>query len=540
MGAWPDVQVDIQNKLDDLKSNVDPASPDYETKASQIVTDGLTQFRATLEVEPEVLERFAPSIATFAASTRQGERRYALQARAKTQGAAIEKWRDAQGNSLLIDPTPDKLQALLGESDRMIEALDLPAQVKETYRTQAKAGLARTFLDGRLLAGDWQGAQGVLRQGLLDAYLDPNDKKNYLRQAENAASVAAAEQRAAEARQLSDARDSAKAVEAKVKAGIDPTPAELRAARSGLAAAGADEAELIEFDALDVKVAVNRRYSGAPLSTLRKDRDFLLQRKQAGEASETEQMQLAQLDNLVDAAEEREADGLREAAGQGVPGQLSVLQAVSGRAPAERYAVAEKVKEGLGFLSGLNAATQKAALTGREVRDARPQDFGKRKDVKLAFDTAVGPVAAQMGGDYDNALNAAWDIMTVTMARQGRSGFDQGLFNNAVMQVTGGTRRPDGVVQGGIQKYRGKPVWLPDWMTPTEFDQALARDLMGDARYASGQPVDKADVLANYRVTWAGDQPDGAALYRLQGPDGGWLMDRNDRPYTIRLRRRGR
>ena len=90
MGAWPDTQLAIQNKLDDLKNSWSPAKGDYQTQADQIVTDGLTGFKETLGADPEVVERFAPLMATFGASTRQGERRWAIATTTKAEGAAVD------------------------------------------------------------------------------------------------------------------------------------------------------------------------------------------------------------------------------------------------------------------------------------------------------------------------------------------------------------------------------------------------------------------------------------------------------------------
>lgn len=534
MGAWPDVQVSIQSKLDDLRKSAAPTDPGYQAKAEAIVNDGLTGFTGSLGDDPEVVQRFAPIVATFSASTKQAERRYSLTESAKAQGVGIEKWRDAEGVSLFDDPTPARLQGVIGSTDRLIDGMDLPPQVRETYKAQAKAGFARNFLDGLLAKDNWQGARGVLTSGLLDGYLDVDAKKLFLRQVDNGEQVSRAAVEAAEARRLSDARDAAKVVDAKVDAGVDPTPTEMRAARGALVAAGADEAELVTFDALRTKATVNRTYAGASVTTLRRDRDALAGKKAAGNASVAEQMMLAQLGRLTEHAEEKEATTLREMTSRGPAGKLQALSMLAARDPEERFMIAEKVQPGMGALTGLGPKAQLAAVQGAEVRAARKADFGKAIDVDRAVKAVIGPVISQLGGGYDSVRDVAWDIMAQSVAARGGEGIDPKALQAAANTMMGATLRRDGTMQGGVQRVRGKQVWLPKWATATDFDTQLTTTDFGGAVYANGAAADKEDVLAHYRPEYFDDDGDGRPLYRMLDASGRALQAKGGGTFILR------
>jgi hypothetical protein len=79
-------------------------------------------------------------------------------------------------------------------------------------------------------------------------------------------------------------------------------------------------------------------------------------------------------------------------------------------------------------------------------------------------------------------------------------------------------------VAGRIGYGSGAPVELPPRWNESEFDQRLSRyDFAGNgARYANGQPAQKADVLANYQLLLDHAAPDGTHFYKL--------VDRAGRP----------
>lgn len=533
-GGWAEAQVAIETNLDKLKMETPAGATDFDDKANKIVSDGLQGFLSSLGDDPEVRQRFEPIVAGYGANLRLSNQRWGVEARTKYEGQRVDDWRMQAGNRLFAAPTGDKLQQSFDEADAFVGGLGVPEAAKPKVVQELKRGFVSNFFDGLFQGGNWQGAQKLLGSTTFDAFLTPDEKQRYLSQAATAKGVAERQVEIAASEQRDAARDAAKAVEAKIDAGIVPDPQEMRAARSAMVAAGVDAAELIRFDAQTIRVDVNRQYRGVDADRMRRDRDALDVRIRAGRASEGEQVMAVQLGKLIDVADKKETDELRGLLANGAAGRQQALGRLTGSAEA-RYKKAEDLESGLGFVANLTGNAQSYALEGRETRKARPKDFGDEKDVRDALNRQLGPIAATLGGQYAGLLESAWDIMAAGKARRGQAGFDENVFKTAVMMATGGKQRPNGVVQGGVQAVRGRPVLLPEAMAAGEFDQYVSRRDFRDAVYANGKPASKADVLANYRPEWAGDDPQGRPLYRFVDAVGGVLRNRNGGSMMMRV-----
>ncbi|MFD1034156.1 hypothetical protein ACFQ15_05775 [Sphingomonas hankookensis] len=533
-GGWAETQVAIEAGLDKLKIDAPSGAPGFEEAAGKIVTDQLQGFLSTLGDDPEVRQRFEPIIASYGANTRLSNQRWAVDARTKHEGQRVDEWRMGASNKLFSTPTSATLQQSFDEADLFVGGMDVPEGAKPQVVKELKRGFVTNFFDGLFQQGNWQGARQLLAGEAFDAYLKPEEKQRFLGQADTAQRVAERQVEIAASEQRDAARDAAKAVGAKIDAGIIPNPQEMRAARAAMVAAGVDKHELIAFDVDTVRVDVNRRYAGVDADRMRRDRDGIEARVRTGKASETEQVMAVQLGKLIDVADKKETDELRGLLGNGPAGRQQALSRLTG-SPEARYKKAEDLESGLGFVANLSGNAQSYALEGRETRKARPKDFGEEKDVRAALNRQLGPIAASLGGQYAGLLEASWDIMTAGKARRGQAGFDEGVFRTAVIMATGGKQRPNGVVQGGVQSVRGRPVMLPEAMAAGEFDQYVSRRNFGDAVYANGKPASKADVLANYRPEWAGDDPQGRPVYRFVDDVGGVLRNRNGGSLTMRV-----
>ncbi|QNQ09245.1 hypothetical protein [Sphingomonas alpina] len=535
--AWAETQAAMAADLDTLRSSSEPGAAGYKEQADQAITDRLTGFLGTLGDDPEVRQRFEPLVAATGATTRLDEDRWARGERTKQEGANIDTWRDTTGNALMSSPTPEKLEQAFTATDLLYDALDVPGTVKGKLKESAKRGFVQNFLDGRMQAGDWQGPKALLDAGQFDAFLDPAQKVNYLKQAGNAQEQQQREVELAQGRAREEARDAGKAVEAKVKAGIVPTPAELRTTRAQLKAAGVDDAELIEFDALNVKVGVNRSY-GAMVDQpgggerIRRDRDALAAKMAAGKASETEQMMKAQLDDLVTVADKNETEQLKGLMGKGPIGKMQALAQLTGT-PQARYEKAETLEPGLGAVSLLGPQGRQAAIEGKALRQARPKDFGKAADAERSARGMLGPMMTALGPEYRRVVDTAWDIMASNQAKDGKEGFDEGAMRHAINIAMGATVRPNGALQGGVQRVRGKSVWLPAQMTAPEFDQQLSRTDFSGAVYANGKAVDKADVLASYRPSFVAEGADGRPIYQMVDANGNWLRGKDGSAFVL-------
>jgi hypothetical protein len=550
MGAWADVQSGIETDLDALKSKT-PVE-EYQAKAEALITERTRGFLSTLGDNPndpvtqELTERFAPLVATFSASARRSEGNWAVAEKARVQSAGVDRLGDATANRLIGKPAGQDFAAAIGAVDPLIDGMDLTPSQKLQASDRLKQRYARAFLDGLLQQGNHEGVATLLGSGKFDAWLDPEAKVNYLQQADNAAAVAARQADLAASHQRDAVRDSVKGLQAKIEAGIVPAPAELRGAMASARAAGLKGSELIDIGLMSVRADVNRSFGrmvdqpgGA--DALRTARDQLRAKVAAGTASETEQVMAAQVAKLTDLADEKENAKLKALVDKGPGGQFQALQAIPGSAAA-RAEKAEKLKPGLGFVANLSPYAQQFALEGSETRKARPKDFGTQDQARGELNRMLGAYAGSLGGQYDDLLNTSWDIMAQQLASRGRSGFDAEAFQASVRLATGGGKvRPgENVVRGGLQTVRGNPVLLPSWSTAGDFDAAMSRQDFAGAVYANGKPVDKGDVLKNYRPEPVGDLPDGSARYGFVDAGGGLLMGKDGRPFTMALPPEGR
>ncbi|WP_298599814.1 hypothetical protein, partial [uncultured Sphingorhabdus sp.] len=336
------------------------------------------------------------------------------------------------------------------------------------------------------------------------------------------------------------ARNAIKAIEEKVKLGINPTDAEIRAARAAGTASGLPEADIIALDGLGIQIGLNRSYSESadPLGINAGAAAARLGDKIAtGKASEAEQISYAHLKGIADSRAKAQGSKLKEVAKQGIGGQMKVLAQLQQLPQEQRFAAAEEAKAGLGQLSLLPARTQQFALEGREVRAARKDEFGKAEEVKAAFRRRIGEIAPSLGGEYDNLQGIAWDIYAAEMNNRGATGWNEAQFEKSVKIAFGARVREDGVFQGGIGRVRGKQVILPDWQTPPEFDAAISKLTFAGAVYGNSQAASKADILANYRPEYYGDDARGLPLYRFISPSGYPLKHKDGSIYNIVVER---
>jgi hypothetical protein len=144
--------------------------------------------------------------------------------------------------------------------------------------------------------------------------------------------------------------------------------------------------------------------------------------------------------------------------------------------------------------------------------------------VRQAFRDTLGlSIYNQLGG-AENLREAAVDYYVGSQARGAARWLAHGCFCQG---GEGDVRCHDArrwIVAGRIGYGSGAPVELPPRWNESEFDQRLSRyDFAGaGARYANGQPAQKADVLANYQLLLDHAAPDGTHFYKL--------VDRAGRP----------
>lgn len=536
---WANVQSRIERRLADERNNAQVGAVDHTNKAIDIINEEVGAFSEGFGQNERVKQRFYGSIAETNARYETRETLWENDQFAKAQGEGAQQYLSTISNTLLQNPD---LKATEGAMKHWREVI-VPSLVgNDDFKAKMdRAGTQQimgAMLDGRLDAGKFEEVDALLKSGALNDVFD--DVEPYMRKVDNErrAAEALAEAQAAAAR--TEARNAIKAIEEKIAIGINPTPAEIAAVRKNAVAAGLSEADIIALDGLGIQQAVNRQYSEAADPTGARaaaDAATLGKKVANNTATEAEQVTYQQLKGVSEARSKATGSALSDLAGQGVQGKMTALSQLDAMDPAQRFAAAEAAQPGLGRFALMGPATRKYALDGQEVRKARPEEFGKKAEVNTAFKMRVGAVARQLGGEYDDVMNSAWNIYAGTINAKGMTGWHPEYFDTAVKIAFGATTRSDGKLQGGVGKTRGHQVVLPPTYTVPEFERSLSRMTFKGAVYAGGTAASKADILEHYRPEYYEDGPDGHAMYRFIDAAGKPLLHKDGSVYNIGFRR---
>lgn len=534
LGAWGQLQADIGNAVMDIRTRSRPGAVGHKEEVIKYMREAMDGFRGTLADEPEVLERFEPMLEEYEARALLNEGEWELQRRAKHQGDSWASYVETSANALTLDPSPARFEQILTDAADALDLMDVDGTAKAALQQSLRASVSNAFIEGKMQRGEVGDVEALVRSGFFnDSGVDVNKTLNRVENEKRAMAVAQ-EQAAADER--TSAREAIKAVEEKVRLGINPAADEIAAVRQSAMAAGLPEADIIALDGLGIQMGINRQYSEAadPTGARASAAVSRLSIKIAnGTASEAEQVSYAQLQSIAEARGKKAGAALRELVSQGPQGRMAALQQLQALPRSQRIIAGQEAGDGLGYLSLLPEHTQRYAIDGGEVRKARKDEFGKDDQVKAAFKQQLGGVAASLGGGYDDILNVAWDIYAGTMNGKRRTGWDAAHFNTAVRIAFGATKRPNGVLQGGLAKVRGQSVVLPEWKTASEFDQSLSRLTFKGAVYADGSAASKADILNSYRPELYEEGDDGRALYRFIDVVGKPLRHKDGSVYNI-------
>jgi hypothetical protein len=531
---WAETDSRIAVRINEARSKHGPGGAGHVQTVTDIIEEEKTAFDAGFGENERVRQRYTANVVQAAARYETQETIYASDQFAKAQGENAETYLKATGNGLQLAPDLQKMEEAVQLWDSLADGMALNDDQKAILRKKGQASLFGDFLTGLINTGKYADAKTLLNSGKLNGVID--DVKPFLRSIEteeNAARIAV-EQAASDAR--TEAREAVKAVEEKVKLGINPSQAEIAQVRRAAVANGLPEADIIGLDGLGIQIGLNRTYNEAadPMGIKASAAASRLGAKvAAGTATEAEQVGYTHLKGIGDSRAKARGAQLKETAKQGVAGQAAVLSELRAMPAKQRYLAAEEAKPGLGQLASLGPRSQQYALEGREVRNARKDEFGKTEEVKAAFARRVGDVKASMGGEYDNMMSVAWDIYAGQLNSRGASGWSEAEFDVAVKIALGATQRGNGVLQGGIDRVRGKQVILPAWKTAEEFDKTLSMLKFDGAVYANKQAASKADILNNYRPEYYDEDAAGQPLYRFIGPTGKALLHKDGSVYNL-------
>lgn len=523
-------------RLAELRQNAKVGGIGHSAAAKQVIDEEVRGFDTAFGDNERVRQRFTANVVGVAARYETRETLYEQDLFAKAQGDQAEAFLSETENALFLDPDPKKIEERLALWRTATDALAMDENVRNAVRKKGEARLFGSFLEGLYDQGKYDQADALVKSGKLNGVVD--DVEPYLRRGEAERRAAAALAEAEASTKRTDARNAIKAIVEKVGLGVNPTEAELKAARAAAVAAGLPEAEIIALDGLGIQQSVNRRYNEAADPTGAKaaaDAAILAAKVTEGTATEAEQVAYQQLKGIAEERGKKAGSALKELAGQGAQGQIAALGQLQGLPPEQRFAAAREAGgekgEWLANVSLLRPHAQQYAIKGRELRTAPNADYGQFADVKKYYNKVMGPaLLSDFGAAAGQKMTVAWDIYAANMAANGRTGWDENIFRKSVRIAWGATANKAGNLQGGPAMVYGKMVLLPDNYTAPEMEKLMARADWSGFYYRDGKPAAKADILKYYRPVWVGTAENGASDYKFVDANGNVLVNKSGKP----------
>jgi hypothetical protein len=512
---------------------------DYETLFGDKVDDEVSALTVMIGDNERIAARFAVPLEQMAQTEKADAKIYAMRVRSKAMNEGFKIQSETLANQAYSDPTKVASGVVMLHDNVMnssvIDDSLKPAILRELLEPVRLAQLRRGIDEGKFAE-----VRAQLDAGVFDTDLSHASKMRLLGEADVAENEAARAAQEAEMLQREAAREAAKQIDARIDGGEIIDPKTMGQAAAAMRAAGVKESEVIAFENKTVEARVNQTYNpqADPMGTQASMAASALEAKIfSGRATPDEERRYKHLKKIGDSRAKARGAQLKEQAKQGIAGQATVLSELRAMPAEQRFLAAEEAKPGLGQLALLGPRSQQYALEGREVRNARKDEFGKAEEVKAAFDRRIGGIKASLGGEYDNIMGIAWDIYAGELNGRSASGWNEAQFDVAVKVALGATKRDNGVLQGGVGRVRGKQVILPDWKTPEEFDKTLSTLKFDGAVYDNKQPASKADILANYRPEFYDDDAAGQPLYRFISPTNKPLRHKDGSIYNLVVQR---
>lgn len=538
-GKLADLKLETRKAVADMRAKSKEGAIGHEEAVTADVDKRFEQFMQGLQEaaggDPDVIERFAPSVRAARDDVIGDEAAWALGKRAEAQGNGVEKALDGIRNEQLTKPDPQKLMRDLTGLKQIIESADWDGNAKATVWEKVLQGGFGATLDGSIANGQIAGARKILTDGSLDGIVSPEQKKGYLQRLDAAEREQQLEAERAASAEREAATDDLKLIKVLTEDGKEAVPqSRINAALERARKAGVKPDVLAEYAYVGEGAVQAARFRQMPTPQLSAEVATLTAKRNAGQISAEEERRLARAEKVMDDRDGEKGDSLGSLWKQGEAGQAQVMAQLAALPGDERVRVADKMGQGkLALVSGLRPQVQQTSLIGGRTRADRPDAFmpvgpkggtdDSKKFVRAAFEKAISPALANaLGGRYGDVLEAALDFYVGSQAQAGTAGaWDERAFAKAVNVIYGAYQGPDGRVRGGLGDVRGRKVELPPHWTAQEFDQRISvYDFAGQgAVYRDGRPAERGDVLANYQPV-VERMDNGRVLYRLQDARG--------------------
>ncbi|MCP3730441.1 hypothetical protein M9978_08365 [Sphingomonas sp. MG17] len=522
--AMEEGRVAFERRRDDLRKTGDLTG--YRGEADKAWGEWSAEFLAALPADPEVRQHFTAPLARMGATFARdddawlGGQKAGLDAQALTQlanshaVAAMGGYKDAAAIEERRKTFVEFLDTKRLDPNRRALALD-------AYEKAVRSSV----IDGAENAGDVAamrafGADASFITVLGKDYADTvNDRAGAVERAQAVqarAAAAAAEEKAGEAMA---------ALSQTIEIGGTVAQKDAEAAIAAARAAKVPEDRIIAFQGKLATQSINKAFGPAADPDGSRTRAELMSLNRTAQQRELTSDESIRHQRLTALQGKRRADDaalLKPMANKTAQGDLTVLGELRGRSRDERFAVAEEVRPGLGYIGLLDGATRQAALEGYYDLKANPdliktkgKNGGLTDPTKAAFRAHLGVTAGQMPESAVESYRGVANAIYAKLQKDGgQSGWDARLYAHAVNKAMGARKGDDGVWRGGIGLVGNRHVWLPDWGSARDVEAMIARNPFANATYDGTRAVDKRDVMANFTpVLDAGGGPGEPAYY---------------------------
>lgn len=504
------MQTRLSERIATLRTDPSIGPDAYPAAVKAAIDEETREFWNALPQSERVRTQFIAPMAQLAGSIEVREGGWAREQSAKLQGDSGQQVINVGAQAIQLDPrNAENFAAQMAASDAVIDGIDATPAARAAMRRLRDQAFRSAALSGLENAGDYQGMRALANDPGYMAVFDADFADRTLARADQSERAALLAQKAQVEAQRDQVSGELDTIEATIATGGIVDQGRIDAAAAAARAAGVPEARVIEFQGKGMTQAINRQFGPAadPTGALGRAEISRLngiarQRPLNSEENMTYQ-------RLIDVQGKRRMDDaalLKANLGKDPRSYLSVLGEVDQRPQAERFALAEAVRPGLGYFGLLRPGDRQDAMEGYFDLQANP-DLIKAKGrtgglvdpTPKAFRQHIGAMAGELPEDtIDRYGKVAASIYAHYLKDEGKTGWHPRLFAQAANIATGAKQGSDGVWRGGIGLVNGRHVWLPDWSSAASLTTMLARANYSNAVYANGQTVSRDDVLKNY------------------------------------------
>jgi hypothetical protein len=516
----------------------------------------INDFLGTIK-DPRVRQHWAAQTADMKAGLVVDEEGWARGRRVSSIGTNANEANRLWSNSLQSNPTPDAFQDALKAGDTFWSGAQVDAATREKGKREWNSDVAKNYSTG-LIEKDPASALVLLQSGALDLWLDSDNKKALIDNAESGVRIALADARRAHSQAEAQVREDIGEYKERVDRGELPSDDDTKTLVGRAQALGLTNL-VDDVNYSSGKLKMSRETDKWTSAEWEHNVNALAEKVARGKSSPEEQMQLRILQELRGPKEARfknDPDGYAAASGMSPPqvdiaapdagavqarkswargfahsgglveppylnkDQLQVYRDRAAQGPVGQLEVASDLRNTWGMDAapsivrqiGGDAKADMQIMLGLNDRMAQVYRRGAealaKKSTKLN-DT----VARQVWSTFANGVppdmrpalfDAASNIAAGWMSEQGRTeptADFADVFGKAVHRAAGMLGSwGEGSATGGFARWNGRYAWLPQDMTRTDFQARISRAQPGDWNKAAVDGAGNATASAPYHL----------------------------------------